>query len=253
MQPALPVLPVLFEDNHLLVVEKPAGLLSQSDTPDGTDDVLNLAREYIKHRHAKPGAVWMGLVHRLDREVGGVMVLARTSKAASRLSDQIRKGQVRKRYAALVMAPASAIRRQTLEHWTRKDSRQRKALPARASDADAKLARLHVHESWRGALPQIQPMAGGSFSAAGNTGQSRANHAALLEIELETGRFHQIRFQLSQTGMPILGDRKYGANFALPGVALALHCVSMSVRHPTRDETLQFTSPAPSGWGLPIV
>ena len=238
MQPALPV---LFEDNHLLVVEKPAGLLSQSDTPDGTDDVLNLAREYIKHKYAKPGAVWMGLVHRLDREVGGVMVLARTSKAASRLSDQIRKGQVSKRYAALVAISPDAPERaqtQTLDHWTRKDSRQRKALPARPGDAEAKQARLHFRESWRGPLRAMSPAA--------------QKHAALLEIELETGRFHQIRFQLSQHGTPILGDRKYGAEFALPGVALALHCVSMSVRHPTRDETLQFTSPPPPGWGLPI-
>ena len=187
------------------------------------------------------------------------MVLARTSKAASRLSDQIRKGQVEKRYAALVLAPAGSLnapdapkpagdstQTHTLEHWTRKDSRQRKALPARAGEADAKQARLHFRESWRGPLRQLQSIGGGPA----NSGS--ANHAALLEIELETGRFHQIRFQLSQHGTPILGDRKYGARFALPGVALALHCVSMSVRHPTRDETLAFTSPPPPGWGLPI-
>ncbi len=222
-------LTILYEDNHLLVIDKPAGLLSQSDRPaddDSHDDVLGIGKAYIAERYAKPGAVYLGLVHRLDRNVGGVMILARTSKAASRLSKEIREGRVRKLYTAATerSLPADYADEGRLEDHMRKDERRRLALPADAGGG--KLATLRYR---RLASPP-------DFAIS---------EAAMYEIELETGRFHQIRFQFAQRGAPILGDRRYGAKQGLPGTALALHCICMEVKHPTRDERLAFHSSPP--------
>lgn len=221
-----PPLTVLYEDNHLLVIDKPAGLLSQSDRPDGDDDVLSQGKAYIAERYAKPGAVYLGLVHRLDRNVSGVMILARTSKAAARLSEEIREGRVRKVYTAVTEQPLPAEPGDEgrLEDYIHKDERRRLAHSAPAGTG--KLATLRYH--------RIATPPGFAFS-----------EAAVYEIELETGRFHQIRFQFASRGAPILGDVRYGAQRKLPGVALALHCRHMEVKHPTRDERLAFSSPPP--------
>ena len=230
---------VLHEDNHLLVVDKPAGVLSQSDRQGATDDLLSQAKQYIKIKYNKPGEAWLGLVHRLDREVGGVMIFARTSKAAARLSEEIREGRTRKIYRALVeRAPVltsddpgpDAEGWTDLEDYLSKDPVRRiarAAKPGKSRD-DAKWARLRYRIVTAPAPPEQGPV--------------------LVEVELETGRFHQIRFQLSKRKAPILGDVKYGARQNRPGVVLALHCVEMGVRHPVGGEFLNFVSPVPRAW-----
>jgi 23S rRNA pseudouridine1911/1915/1917 synthase len=260
---------VIYEDNHLLVVDKAPGVLSQSDRPGAIDDLLNRAKAYVKTKYGKPGEAYLGLVHRLDRDVGGVMIFARTSKAAARLSHEIREGRVGKLYRALLESmpdthgcEVAADGWIVLEDWMSKDETRKVAIPAnplagtprRASHPAsgsvpeparvARLARLRFRV--------LRDPANEGFPATGAApnGPRRASGPAgvPVEIELETGRFHQIRFQMSRRGAPILGDRKYGARRAPPGGKLALHCVQMSVRHPVRDEILQFVSPVPSAW-----
>jgi 23S rRNA pseudouridine1911/1915/1917 synthase len=263
------VLRVLYQDNHLLVVVKEPGVLSQSDRPDGTDDLLSQAKAYIKKKFNKPGAVWLGLVHRLDREVGGVMVFARTSKAAARLSEEIRAGRTRKVYRALLEAkprpgpgdarisesrdadqnPKAAGEGRSagdwiqLQDWLSKDTNRRMAVAAHPPPAS---------EGPR----QPDSATAGAESAAGKLARLRYRilptspiaKSLLAEIELETGRFHQIRYQFASRGAPILGDRKYGSRRSVPGVKLALHCVEMGIRHPVRGEFMSFTCEPPASW-----
>lgn len=231
------MLRVLYQDNHLLVVEKPAGVLSQSDQPDATDDLLNQAKAYVKKEYNKPGDVWLGLVHRLDRDVGGVMIFARTSKAAGRLSEEIREGRTRKMYRALIERlpranPADTAKDSDgwiqLEDYIVKDINNRKARAADPRDLQNSGKRALLMYRTVGRPPKLGPI--------------------LIEIKLETGRFHQIRFQLASRGAPILGDRKYGSRQSQPGVKLALHCVEMGVSHPVRGEFLSFACTVPGTW-----
>lgn len=229
-------------DNHLLVVRKPAGLLSQGDAT-GDPDLLTMSREFIRAEFQKPGNVFLGLVHRLDRPVGGVMVFARTSKAAARLSEQIRERTVRKEYLAVVegMAPESGVLRDRLSkdadarrtrvlgggHW-----RQDGALEAdEGRDAELAFVRLGVRGGG----------AGGSGAGA-RTGGSGSGVISLLSVDLKTGRSHQIRAQLSHAGHPIVGDVKYGGRRLAD---LGLFARSLEFRHPTRDERLVFSAAPP--------
>ena len=215
-------IPVLYEDNHLLVVDKPPGILSQSDGT-GSPDLISECRRYIKEKYNKPGNVYLGLVHRLDRGTAGVMVFARTSKAASRLSRQFRERKVEKTYHALVegrMLPPEGL----LEDHIVKDESRRVALPARPGEPGARLARL----KYRTIRHQ------GEFS--------------LVEVELFTGRFHQIRFQFSRRGFPLFGDQKYGSNRRDPGAFPALRACRIGIFHPVTGEKMDFWSPAPPGW-----
>lgn len=242
------MLNVLYQDNHLLVVEKPAGVLSQSDTPNGTDDLLNQAKAYIKREFQKPGAVWLGLVHRLDREVGGVMIFARTSKAAARLSEEIRAGRTRKVYRAWLereprLRPGDRKSQAgagdswiLLEDHVAKDAKRRMAI--RGQDPDRRSKQQPGGDPGKIARLRYRTI-----------GRSKTRTGpVLVEIELETGRFHQIRFQFADRGAPILGDRKYGARNSLPGVRLALYCVEMGVRHPVRGDFLSFRCEPPAEW-----
>jgi 23S rRNA pseudouridine1911/1915/1917 synthase len=215
--------PVFFEDNHLLVVYKPAGLLSQGDET-GDANLLDLCKAWIKNRHHKPGRAFLGLVHRLDRPVAGVMVFARTSKAAARLSDQIRNRRMRKLYLAVVQGqPLSAEGR--LVHFLERRERVVRIVPRPTPlSREARLV-YRVRET--------------------------AGDRSLLEIELETGRKHQIRLQLSHAGCPIVGDVRYGAPSALPSRPIALFASRIAVEHPTRGEMLPFTAPLPGAWPWP--
>jgi 23S rRNA pseudouridine1911/1915/1917 synthase len=210
----------LFEDNHLLVVDKPAGLLSQADL-GGDLDVLTLARELIRQRDAKPGNVYLGLVHRLDRPVAGVMVLAKTSKAAGRLSREFRDRAVRKIYLAVVRGvpdPAAAA----LAHRLVRD-RERRLTRVAADGEGGREARLDYRV------------------IAARGGRS------LVEVALGTGLQHQIRAQLAAIGHPIEGDRKYGAAEHLAGGpgAIALFARELGFEHPVRRTPLTVTAPAP--------
>ena len=215
-------LEVLYEDNHLLVINKPAGLATQGVAED-EPSAVKLAKEYIKRKYKKPGNVYVGVVSRLDAAVSGVLVLARTSKAAARLSEQFRERQTRKIYWAVVEKPPKQ-NEATLTDWLKKDEKTQRMVVATAHAIGAQKARLSYRVLKR--LP---------------TG-------ALLEIELETGRKHQIRVQLAHHGIPILGDRKYGSRRPFPA-GIALHARTLEIAHPVKKETLTLTAKLPDAWG----
>lgn len=210
---------VIYEDNHLLVVEKPVNILSQADET-GDMDLLTLLKQDIKARFNKPGEVYLGLVHRLDRPVGGVMVFARTSKAASRLSDQIRKREFKKSYLAVVHGTPEPLSTQ-LTNYLVKDSAKNTVRVVTANFDGAKEAVLDYIVL------------------------STENNLSLAEIDLHTGRPHQIRVQFSHIGHPLFGDQKYGKERNKEGQQIALWSSSITVKHPTLGEKMTFNSIPP--------
>ncbi|MEN6405720.1 MAG: RluA family pseudouridine synthase [Thermoguttaceae bacterium] len=216
-----PPLNVLYEDNHLLVVNKPAGLPTMG-TPDDRATLLTVAKQYIKQRYQKPGNVYLGVVSRLDAPVSGVVLLARTSKAAARLTEQFRDRRVEKTYWAMaegVLEDSAG----SLVDWLAQDERHRRMHIVGRTMPDAREARL----SYR----RLAVVQGNSW----------------LEIELETGRKHQIRLQLSHHGHPIVGDRKYGSRTPFSS-GIALHARRLVIAHPTTAKRLQFEAPTPDAW-----
>ncbi len=218
--------PVIFEDNHIIVVEKPVNIPVQADNTKDID-MLTLIKQDIKERYNKPGEVYLGLVHRLDRPVGGVMVFARTSKAASRLSDQIRTRSFKKTYLAVVHGKPTKSEG-SLVDWLLKDSRTNMVSVVPKSTPDAKEAILDykVLDSKEG------------FS--------------LLEIQLHTGRPHQIRVQLANMGHVLYGDQRYGVKVNKPGQQIALWAHKVAFLHPTqKDERIYLcNTPDWEPWGL---
>jgi 23S rRNA pseudouridine1911/1915/1917 synthase len=214
-------LQVLYEDNHLLAVAKPPGLATMG-VPAGKPSLLELARSYIKEKYQKPGQVYLGIVSRLDAPVTGVVMMARTSKAASRLTEQYRAGDVEKIYWAVVENKPEPREGQCID-WVRKDERHRRMHIAAASNPEAKEARLRYR-----AIAEV-------------------NQGSLLEVSLETGRKHQIRLQLAHRGWPIVGDRKYGANSTMQE-GIALHAFRLRLTHPVRKTELTITAELPSAW-----
>ena len=213
---------VIYEDNHLLVVNKPAGLLTQSDL-SGEDSLLEWCRRYIRDKYHKPGNVFIGMVHRLDRQVGGVMVFARTSKAASRLSAQIREGEMEKIYRAVVEGKLEGSAE--LEHFLDRRGDRSTALETKMPGTQRAALRYRTLEG--------------------------APEKSLAEIVLITGRKHQIRAQMSAIGHPILGDAKYGSRASLGPDRIALTSHSLSFGHPTKGERMTFTAPEPDWWPFP--
>ena len=215
--------PVFYEDNHLLVLYKPAGLIMQRDHKNKAN-LLDLAKQWIKVRYAKPGKVFAGMVHRLDGPVAGIVVVARTSKAASRLSAQIRHGRITKQYLAVVQG--------------------RPPKPSDRVENDmvraGRLSRIATRESARA---QKAVLHYDSLDTLGN--------CTLLAIDLGTGRRHQIRLQLSHLGCPVLGDVNYGASSAMPHGRIALFSHRISFEHPTRYIRMQFETPVPLEWPWP--
>ncbi len=207
------------------MVVKPPGVLVQADRT-GDADLLSRLKADLKQRHGKPGNVYLGLVHRLDRPVGGIMVFAKTSKAASRLAAQIRARTFKKTYLAWVHGcphPESG----RLEHCLKKESRSNTVRVVPSSDSAGKPAALE-------------------YSVI-----ERRRHAALVRIDLITGRPHQIRVQMASIGCPLLGDRKYGNPDECPDeceIALWAHEIRFS--HPTTRAPLSFTAPLPPEWDM---
>ena len=211
---------VIYEDNHLLVVEKPYGVPSQADET-GDADMLSLCKAYIKEKYQKPGDVYLGLVHRLDRPTGGVMVFARTSKAAARLTAQIQSRTFDKTYLAVLTAepPEQAG---ILTHWLVKDET---AHIARVADKSAPVA--------------DKSAPGAKLAELEYETLAQRDGLVLVRIRLLTGRFHQIRAQMAAVGCSVHGDMKYGArDIKAP---LALFAYKLCLDHPTKGERLCFT------------
>lgn len=207
---------VLYEDNHLLVVEKPVNVPTQADRSKDLD-LLSMAKSYIKEKYQKPGNVFLALVHRLDRPVGGCLVFAKTSKAASRLSNELRLNRFDRVYYAVVHGHLEKSSGQLLDYLY-KDREKNISYVVDKNHDQAKKAILHYK-----VLDQ-------------------SDHLSLVKVELETGRSHQIRFQLAHLGHPLYGDQKYGQAYNKPGQQIALWAYLLGFKHPTKDEKIQVTS-----------
>lgn len=220
------VVKVIYEDNHLLVVEKPVNVLSQSD--DTKDkDMITILKEYVKEKYNKPGNVFIGLVHRLDRPVGGVMVFAKTSKAASRLSEQVRNKTFKKTYRAIVHGDFNK-EKDTFRDYLYKNKKTNMVSVVNKNHKDAKDAEL-------------------SFELL-----SSKHDLSFVEIDLKTGRPHQIRVQFASRGHVLFGDQRYGQKINKVGQQLALWSSKIEIIHPTTKEKMIFESNAPDEypWNL---
>ena len=211
---------VLYEDNHLIAVYKPAGVLTQRDKT-GDISLIDEVKAYLKEKYQKSGNVFLGLLHRLDRPVSGIVLFAKTSKGASRLSEQFRNHQIEKTYNAIVMGKIKK-NKGILINYIQKDRNKKRATIGKKWDS--KKAELFYKV------------------LASN------NKFSLLEIKIKTGRFHQIRAQLSSIGHSILGDIKYGAPFALPDKSIALSATSISFQTATSKEKKEISVRIPSQW-----
>lgn len=207
---------VIYDDNQIVVVIKPQNMPTQADE-SGDEDALSAVKKFVKEKYQKAGDAFVGLVHRLDRPTGGVLVFARNSKSASRLSAQMQKNEVEKTYFAVVKGKPKKPRAR-LENWLKKDTAYNKVSICGMAETDAKHAVLEYEVI------------------------ATKNDLSLLKIRLETGRSHQIRVQLAGIGNPIFGDAKYGAS-DLPNAStknLALWASGLEFRHPTLDQVMIF-------------
>lgn len=210
---------VIYEDNQIIVVEKESNIPSQSDKT-GDMDMLTMVKSYIKEKYNKPGEVYIGLVHRLDRPVGGVMVFARTSKAASRLSEQVRNKTLKKTYIATVDGEIKD-EKGFLEDYLYKDERNNMSRVVNKDKKNAKLAKLDYEVLSYDAKRQL----------------------TVVKINLHTGRHHQIRVQFANFGHSLYGDQKYGVRGK--GKQIRLWAYKLELEHPTKKEMMTFESEPP--------
>ncbi len=210
---------ILYEDNHLLVVNKRCGDLVQPD-PNGSSALENEIKEFLKVRDSKPGDVFLGVVHRIDRPVSGGVLFAKTSKALSRLNEQLRKGEIHKVYWAVVESRPEQ-EQATLRHYILRDGRSNRSFCYASPKPEAKEARLQ-------------------YVTLGCS-----DRYTLVEVNLLTGRHHQIRAQLSKIGCPIKGDLKYGAKRSNAGGGISLHSRTIEFVHPVRKEAVRIIAPVP--------
>lgn len=211
---------VLYEDNHIIAVNKTCNEIVQGDKT-GDTPLADTVKVYIKEKYHKPGEVFLGVTHRLDRPTSGVVLFARTSKALSRLNEMFKSHeQIRKTYWAIVQgAPKQAEAR--LENWLVRNEAQNKSYIAKPGAKEAKLAVLSYKTLVKG------------------------DHYTLLEVNLETGRHHQIRCQLAAIGCPIKGDLKYGAKRSNPDGGISLHARKIEFIHPVSKQDICITAPVP--------
>ncbi|GGB94669.1 RluA family pseudouridine synthase [Staphylococcus nepalensis] len=214
---------VLYEDNHLLMVEKPINVPVQADNSKD-QDLLSILKNYIKIQYNKPGNVYLGLVHRLDRPVGGAIVFAKTSKAASRLSNELRKQKLHRTYLAVIHGVPSK-NEGVLHDYLWKDRNKNIVYAVDSQKKDAKESILNYK-----VIKTI-------------------NKKTLIQVQLKTGRSHQIRVQFANQNLPLYGDQKYGQNINKHGQQIALWASQLSVKHPTKHEMISVTStPTGSIW-----
>ena len=211
---------IIYEDNHLLVIEKPINIPTQEDNTKDKD-LLTILKEYIKEKYNKPGNVYLGLVHRLDRPVGGIMVFARTSKAAARLSEQVRNKTFKKTYNAVVIGNIN--KEGKLKDYLLKDEKKNI---------------VKVDKNGKEAILNFKKL---DFK----------NNMSLVEINLETGRSHQIRVQMSHYGYPLFGDQKYNKTSKV-GEQIALFAKKIEFIHPTTNELLTFELDLPNRYPFTI-
>lgn len=212
---------VVYEDNHIIVVNKKSSEIVQGDKT-GDTPLSEMVKHYLKEKYQKPGNVFVGVTHRLDRPVSGLVIFAKTSKALSRLNDMFRLGEVHKVYWAIVKNPPTE---QTGElcHWLVRNEKQNKSFAYDHEVKDGKKAVLRYRL----------------------IGSSERYH--LLEVELMTGRHHQIRCQLAKMGCPIKGDLKYGSARSNPDGSICLHAWRVSFIHPVSKLPIELEAPLPSG------
>ena len=212
---------VVYEDNHIIVVNKTASEIVQGDKT-GDTPLSETVKEYIKVKYNKPGNVFLGVTHRLDRPVSGLVVFAKTGKALSRLNDMFRLGEVKKTYWAIVKERPKELEGE-LVHWMVRNEKQNKSYAYDKEKPNSKKAILRYKL----------------------IGHSQNYH--LLEVDLQTGRHHQIRCQLAKMGCPIKGDLKYGSSRSNPDGSICLHARRVTFVHPVSKEVIDITAPLPSG------
>jgi len=212
---------VIYEDNHIIVVNKTSSEIVQGDKT-GDTPLSETVKEYIKEKYAKPGNVFLGVTHRLDRPVSGLVVFAKTSKALSRLNDMFRLGEVKKTYWAIVKNLPKELEGE-LTHWLVRNEKQNKSYAYEKEVPNSKKAILRYKL----------------------IGHSQNYH--LLEVDLQTGRHHQIRCQLAKMGCPIKGDLKYGSPRSNPDGSICLHARRVTFVHPVSKEVIDLVAPLPSG------
>ena len=212
---------VVYEDNHIIVVNKTSSEIAQGDKT-GDTPLSEMVQQYLKEKYNKPGNVFIGVTHRLDRPVSGLVVLAKTSKALSRLNDMFRTGEVQKTYWAIVKERPRELEGE-LEHWLVRNEKQNKSYAFDKEKPGAKKAILRYKL----------------------IGHSQNYH--LLEVDLKTGRHHQIRCQLAKMGCPIKGDLKYGSPRSNPDGSICLHARRVKFIHPVSKQEIDLTAPLPPG------
>ncbi|KFC23340.1 RluA family pseudouridine synthase [Epilithonimonas lactis] len=210
---------IIFEDNHMMVINKKSGQLVQGDKT-GDSSLLELIKDFIKKRDEKPGNVFLGLVHRIDRPTSGLVIYAKTSKALTRLTVMVKNREVKKTYWALT-AKEIIPKSQRLVHYLQKNEKTNKATVF------------------------VKPTDGAKESILTYTVIKTLDNYQLLEIDLETGRHHQIRAQLSKIGVPIKGDLKYGAPRSNPDGGISLHARKLQFIHPVTKEEIEIIAPVP--------
>lgn len=210
---------ILYEDNHIIIVNKSPKEIVQGDKT-GDQPLLDMVKDYLKEKYHKPGNVFCGVVHRLDRPTSGVVVFAKTSKALTRLNEMFKKGEIGKTYWAIVkdLPPRDE---DTLVHYLIKNQKNNKSVAYDTEKPRSKKAVLH-------------------YKLVG-----RSQKYYLLEVKLETGRHHQIRCQLAKIGLPIRGDLKYGAPRSNPDGSISLHARNISFVHPVSKKIIDITAPVP--------
>ncbi len=209
---------ILYEDNHIVVAEKPQNMIIAGDKT-GDESMFDILKEYIRVKYNKPGEAYLGLVHRLDRPAGGLAVFARTSKAASRLAEQLKTNDLKRTYYCVV-----------------------RGVPKNTSD---RLVDYLKKNEDKNTVTVVPPAEEGAKKAILNyrlleTVETKSGPLSLLQVRLETGRSHQIRVQMAHMGCPLWGDQRYGADVNKKGQQLALYAVKLRLIHPTKKESMQF-------------